>query len=133
MKRRAAILAMAMAAVACGAAATVAAGAGLQIAGNAYAAPSAPSGPRFLANVEFGPGPVSGPAYAIVCYAGTCRTARAKSGGTGSPTEVEVPFSAAGGKAQGRRVVIQAAACSATLGCTSRTFRWTVTAPVSPG
>ncbi len=132
MRRRGTILAVMAVAAACGAAATAAA-AGLQIAGNAYAAPSAPSGPRFLANVEFGPGPVSGPAYAIVCYAGACRTARATPGGTGSPTEVEVPFSVRGGRAQGRRVVIRAAACSATLGCTSHTFRWTVTAPVSPG
>ena len=133
MRGRRAILALLTVAAACGAGATIASAAGLQIAGNAYASPSAPSGPRFIANVEFGPGPVSGPAYAIVCYSGVCRTARATPGGTGSPTEVEVPFSVKGGKALGQRVVVRAAACAASAGCTSRTFRWTVTPPVSPG
>jgi hypothetical protein len=57
-------------------------------------------------------------------------TPPAASGST--PTEVEIPFRIAGG-ALGKRVTVRLAACNASLGCAARTFRGTVTPPVSPG
>jgi hypothetical protein len=117
----------------CLAGGAAAAPAGLQMAGNAYVDPSAQSGPRFIANIEFGPGAVAGPVFAIACYRERCRTASARSLGPATPTEVEVPFAVAGGRALGRSVLVRAAACTGTQGCVARTFRWTVTRPVSPG
>ena len=100
---------------------------------------------RFLVNVELGSrggAPVTGATnpnlkgrfYVIACHGGTCRRASttppAASGST--PTEVEIPFRIAGG-ALGKRVTVRLAACNAGLGCAARTFRGTVTPPVSPG
>jgi hypothetical protein len=113
------------------AAATAAA---LQVGGNAYTSPSAGSSTsRFLVNLEFGPGSVPAPVDVIACYAGSCRTAQVhRAGGKGSPTEVQVPFTAKG-RALGKRVTVQVAACSPTLGCRALTLRTRVTPPVSPG
>jgi hypothetical protein len=146
MRRRtvmlSALLAGAAVAGATGSAALAAPAPTLTIGVNAYQ-----DGPanRFLVNVELGSkggAPVTGATnpnlkgrfYVIACYGGVCRrdsTTPPRASGS-VPTEVEIPFRVAG-SAIGTRVTVRLAACNASLGCAARTFRGTVTPPVSPG